>query len=172
MKICSRCHTKQPLTNFNKKTGKKVHSACKQCWKTIRRTHYLSNSNKIIKAVKVRKQQKQSTGHPSWVLKNLRLMQKNHKKRNLPTITLVQLQKLARTLAKRLSKQLHCPFTGVKLIPGKNLSLDHKKPISRYPELAFTPSNLQWVCRAYNMAKHNLTGSEFRKLCKQILQNR
>ena len=171
MKICSRCKIKQPLTNFNKKTGKFLHSACRQCWITIRRTYYLANSNKVISAVKQRKLLDRTSGSPVWVLKLLRLIQHNYKNKNIPTITLEKLKRLSRTLSKRLQKNPCCPFTGVKLIPGKNLSLDHKKPLSRYPELAFTASNLQWTSRAYNSAKHNLTSAEFRKLCKRILQN-
>jgi|SRR5665213_2382567 len=172
MKICSRCRLKQPLTNFNKKTGKRLSSACKQCLITIRRTSYLEHRPAVIRKTKLHKQNNLTAANASWVLKLLRLMQHNYKHKPIPDITLKQLQRLATVLSKRLHKNPYCPYTQVKLVSGKNLSLDHKKPLSRYPELAFTASNLQWTSKTYNSAKHNLTDSEFRKLCRQILDDR
>ena len=51
-KICTRCNEVKPLTAFNKKTGNKFHSHCKECVAITRRIYYESNSNKVKKRVR------------------------------------------------------------------------------------------------------------------------
>lgn len=68
---------------------------------------------------------------------------------------------------KQLAKQLlptiptHCPYTSEPLTPGINLHMDHKIPLKVRPDLAFSLDNLQWVSKAYNYAKWDLTDEEF-----------
>ncbi len=47
-----------------------------------------------------------------------------------------------------------CNYCGV-YVYGPNLHVDHILPRSKYPELAFTPSNLQILCKDCNMRKGN-----------------
>lgn len=54
-----------------------------------------------------------------------------------------------------------CPYTGETLALGLNASLDHIKPISRFPELRSVVSNLQWVSYTVNVMKRDMTHDEF-----------
>lgn len=54
-----------------------------------------------------------------------------------------------------------CAYTGDRLVLGVNDSIDHILPRSRYPDLTFDPSNLQWVTRVINTMKLNLLDCEF-----------
>ena len=63
-----------------------------------------------------------------------------------------------------------CSYTNAILIPGHNMSLDHIKPVSRFPELKDDLNNLQWVTLQVNKAKGNMTHGEFINLCKIVIQ--
>ena len=54
-----------------------------------------------------------------------------------------------------------CPYTGEKLVPGLNCSLDHKLPRSRYPELTNDISNLEWTTILVNRSKYTMTKEEY-----------
>jgi len=43
------------------------------------------------------------------------------------------------------------------------IQVDHIKPKSKYPELAFNPDNLQLLCRRCNFAKNTLHETDYRK---------
>lgn len=62
-----------------------------------------------------------------------------------------------------ITDPLYCPYTGELLIPGENMSLDHKTPIKHDKSLALELSNLQWVSWTYNLAKHDQTNEEFNR---------
>ena len=64
-----------------------------------------------------------------------------------------------------------CTYTGVKLVPGFNMSLDHKYPKSRYLNKFFDMKNLQWVVYDVNMKKGHYTHEEFLNVCKLIYEN-
>lgn len=64
-----------------------------------------------------------------------------------------------------------CPYTGRVLIPGVNAALDHIMPVSRFPELANDPANVQWVSVEINRAKGSLTDVEFVALCASVVAN-
>lgn len=54
-----------------------------------------------------------------------------------------------------------CPYSGQQLIPGINMSLDHKLPKSRFPEKQNDLDNLQFCDLHVNNAKHIMTEEEF-----------
>ena len=64
------------------------------------------------------------------------------------------------------AQQYRCAYTGEKLIPGVNASIDHIIPRSRggSDEL----SNLQWVTLQINKIKRDLTHDEFIAMCHNI----
>ena len=65
---------------------------------------------------------------------------------------------------KLLEKQNHkCPYTGVKLIPGVNASIEHKKPRSKFPHLKNDWTNIQWSHWYVNNMKQTLTEKEFER---------
>lgn len=59
------------------------------------------------------------------------------------------------------SQQFKCVYTGEALVLGENASIDHKKPVCRFPELSADVSNIQWVTRRVNFLKRDLTHEEF-----------
>ena len=59
-----------------------------------------------------------------------------------------------------------CAYTGEKLYPGKNASIDHIRPISKGG--ISSKKNLQWVTKKVNDMKRNFTHREFISLCKKI----
>jgi len=70
----------------------------------------------------------------------------------------------------KLEKQnFECFYTGVKLTPGTNCSIDHIEPRSKNGKIN-DPDNCVWVDRKINMIKNNMNHIEFVDLCKQIAQ--
>ena len=70
-------------------------------------------------------------------------------------------------LQEKFNKQNRCCiYTGIKLIPGKNTSMDHIVPLSAGGLDLI--SNIQFVYLPVNYMKHKLIESEFIKLCKLI----
>lgn len=61
-----------------------------------------------------------------------------------------------------------CPYTGERLVIGKNASLDHKNPRSRFKDQVHLWENIEWVDLEVNRAKRALTKSEFIDLCRLI----
>jgi hypothetical protein len=65
-----------------------------------------------------------------------------------------------------LEKQdFKCPYTGLKLVPGENASLDHIKPVSKFPELACEISNVEWVHKKINWMKMDWDKQDFIDFC-------
>lgn len=52
------------------------------------------------------------------------------------------------------------------LIEGVEMHVDHIKPKSRYPELAYDINNLQILCRHCNLGKSNKDETDFREVNK------
>jgi hypothetical protein len=61
-----------------------------------------------------------------------------------------------------------CPYTGRRLTPGVNASVDHKKPRSLSRGSVGLVENLEWVDTEVNRAKRTLTKRKFVALCKLI----
>jgi 5-methylcytosine-specific restriction endonuclease McrA len=61
-----------------------------------------------------------------------------------------------------------CPYTNKTLVLGVNASLDHKLPVSRYPEKRSSLDNVEWVSARANDAKGNLTTQEFIEFCHTV----
>lgn len=64
-----------------------------------------------------------------------------------------------------------CYYTQRPLTLGKNASIEHINPVSRYERDRYSPSNVHWVCCDVNLAKRNKTIHEFLSLCKEVLEN-
>ena len=69
---------------------------------------------------------------------------------------------------KAYDQKMICVVSGEDLIPGDNMSLDHIKPKSLYPELNSMICNVQWVTKWVNNAKWNLGMDEFVERCVNI----
>jgi len=76
---------------------------------------------------------------------------------------------IAAFLQELLERQNYlCPYTGKKLVPGLNCSLDHILPVVRYPELAGDIDNVEWVDLSVNCMKGSMTKEEFLGFCRLI----
>lgn len=67
-----------------------------------------------------------------------------------------------------VSQGSECPYTGIRLLPGKNCQLDHVLPKVRYPHLANSLENLEWVHGLINRMKTHLTKDEFIVICRLV----
>lgn len=59
-----------------------------------------------------------------------------------------------------------CFYTGTKLVPGQNASLDHQIPTTQGGQPSI--ENLRWVTTQINRIKNDLTHDEFVALCSNI----
>lgn len=70
---------------------------------------------------------------------------------------------------KLLQQNFTCVYTGRRLIPGQNMSLDHILPSSLYPEGLTELDNLVWCDLTVNVAKNNLLPNQFLVMCKDVV---
>lgn len=63
-----------------------------------------------------------------------------------------------------------CAISGLPIKIGVNASIDHKKPLSKYPETINQLSNLQWVDSNINRMKLDMEFEKFLSLIKIILE--
>lgn len=63
-----------------------------------------------------------------------------------------------------------CPYTGKRLVIGRNASLDHIKPRALFPHLVADIRNMEWVDEDVNRAKRTMSKNGFIRLCKQIYE--
>lgn len=76
-------------------------------------------------------------------------------------------------LAAMLGKQGNrCAYSGVRLHIGGNLSIDHIKSVSEYPQLQYDKSNLQLLDGYVSRAKSDLTEEEFLLMVKLIYEHK
>ena len=73
---------------------------------------------------------------------------------------------LTKKVYKRYGRK--CMATGMTEAHGITLSVDHIKPVSKYPRLAFKFSNLQILAMPVNSMKSNKTETDYRPLGARI----
>lgn len=66
------------------------------------------------------------------------------------------------------AQKYRCPYTGKRLVPSLNASIDHKNPKSRFPDQVGLIENIEWVDVQVNSAKREMTKEEFIVFCKLI----
>lgn len=66
------------------------------------------------------------------------------------------------------AQNFRCAYTGLELVPGLTMSLDHKIPKCVRPDLAYDLSNIQWVHPTVNLAKSMMTHDQFLTLCTLV----
>jgi len=170
MKKCNSCKQLLPASNFHKR-GIGLQGQCKLCRNAYKKLWYAqpANRRKVIDRVAQDKIKYRMHGGITWVKSLLRNRGRTPKWSTFDHITSEELHTLSLKLVKRLQAHPICPYTGIKLIPGVNIALDHKMPVSRQPELMFSIRNLQWVSKTYNRAKHDMTDQEFYDFCQLII---
>jgi len=60
-----------------------------------------------------------------------------------------------------IKQNYKCAYTGEPLILGLNASIDHIKPIFKYPELQYDINNIQWVTKKLMILKENIPMRNF-----------
>lgn len=74
-------------------------------------------------------------------------------------------------LKELLEKQSNeCFYSGEKLTPGINASLDHLDPLTRDGSLSL--DNVRWVSSKVNRMKTDMTDVEFITMCREIVRRR
>lgn len=68
------------------------------------------------------------------------------------------------------AQEYRCAYTGERLVLGVNDSIDHVLPRSRYPNLIFDSSNIQWTTRVVNTMKLNLLDCEFLAVIEKVVE--
>ena len=160
-RTCYKCNNIYPLTdeyfykNKNKKYG--LDYKCKKCtYLQIKQNKATRLSNGICKQCSNIRLPNSNYFCEKCYLKNLSV---NHFKT----------AKYWEILKNKLeSQEYKCAFTNDVLILGVNDSLDHKFPISRFPDDYDNMDNLHWTTRTINSMKQNLTDNEFLELITKI----
>ena len=67
-----------------------------------------------------------------------------------------------------VGQRYRCPYTGRKLVIGKNASIDHINPRSKFPGLIGKITNLEWVDQDVNRAKRAMSRAEFISICREV----
>lgn len=75
-------------------------------------------------------------------------------------------------LDKLQNQNFECVYTGRRLTPGINMSLDHILPSSIFPEQFRDIDNLVWCDLSCNIAKNNLLPENFLELCQAVVYTR
>jgi|TARA_R110000751_G_scaffold1894_4_gene6936 hypothetical protein len=165
-KFCSTCKTMVDVVDFHKhsSTADKLQYVCKDCVSLNdkkRYKHYSMNAkNKGLC---------NSYGCKNSSFKNGRLCESHFFKN--AAINRLGSSDFADDLMRLAEKQQYkCALTGDHLTPTDNMSLDHIKPASKFPELKEDISNVQWVTKWANAAKWNLSQEEFYEQCKKANQ--
>jgi hypothetical protein len=65
-----------------------------------------------------------------------------------------------------------CFYTGVELVAGRNLSVDHYRSQARNPDLANDPHNLVWCDEAVNMMKWDRSPADFVAMCEAVVAHK
>jgi hypothetical protein len=84
-------------------------------------------------------------------------------------IGLAHLENVIYLFKKFKAQGARCAYTGIKLVPGKNASVDHTASIFDAPHRAADITNLQWVTKRINASKHNLSHRPFIQMCRDVV---
>ena len=163
-KLCARCRKLVSITRFHKDIGNPdgMKYTCKACSKIDGAARY-----KRRKAEAEKKGLCIRYGCPHQAHENSKLCP-DHFYMSVAQNTLKDVG-LWKDLVALAEKQNHiCPLTGDTLKAGINMSLDHIKPVSRFPELKTKLTNLQWITKWANTAKMNLDLDEFVANCLKV----
>ena len=163
-KFCGKCKTLVPIDNFHRQVDSKdgFRYNCKDCVKPYSKNRY-------------RKRKREAKKHGICIkfgcdIKTLDKSRicRTHFYQGVALTTLKK-KSLWEDLERIADRQGYvCPLTGDKLVAGINMSLDHIKPVSRFPELRTDIDNLQWLTKWANVSKSNLDLEEFIVNCFKV----
>jgi len=162
MKECSQCKNNLENESFpeDKRKKDKVGNKCKKCIKeNVRQWHKNNRKHRIENGLCLICNKKKILKWQYCVEHWLKEIATKH-------LGSVKHYKFLKELAEK--QNFLCPYTKIKLIPGDNMSLDHVIPISKDPSLKHDPNNVQWTTWTVNKMKHNLSHTNFLKMCQKV----
>lgn len=180
-RVCYVCRKKLPLTkeyfyrNRTKKEGFELR--CKDCAKRQNKKYrdkkYRQQSQEEINIKQRKNRRERLKNGLCEFCKNKRLEHSNNhcEKHYLQNLSKQHLgtTKYWRELKDLLISQSYkCKYSGEELILGLNASIDHIKPLSKYPDEYRELENLQWVIKEINVMKKNFTEEEFLNIISKI----
>lgn len=163
-KFCGSCKKLVPIENFHKDSGNRdgLKYTCKDCCHIVDKRRY-REQNKISEEKGICRTYSCSN-IPN---KGSRTCEVHfYYKIASNTLKSVAFWQDIRAIAER--QNYICPLTGDTLVAGVNMSLDHIKPTSKYPELLTDLKNLQWLSKWANWAKGSLSQEEFISNCLKV----
>lgn len=172
-KKCSACGIIKPAVDFYKLKNGKLYCWCKKCSRKYQKADYQINSKRIHGYTTKWARKNKNNGRCIFCNEPLLTGNKNFcEKHYLINLISGRLGLRSIVVIEELKRKLFlnpfCPYTGKKIILGENASIDHIKPISKFPELRSDINNVEWIDRQVNYAKRDMAKEEFILLCKHI----
>ncbi|MEO1943150.1 MAG: hypothetical protein ABGY11_02515 [Candidatus Thioglobus sp.] len=163
-KFCGSCKQLVPIDNFHKDRGNRdgLKYICKDC-------SHIAESKRYHKYKKIAEEKGVCRNYGCSGIPNegSRICVTHfYQKISSNTLKSVTYWQDLRAIAER--QNYICPLTGDTLVAGVNMSLDHIKPSSKYPELKKDLKNLQWLTKWANWAKGDLNTKEFISNCLKV----
>lgn len=174
-KKCSGCKKEKSIDLFGKHSDCKggYNSKCLACISEINKKYRQRNKERINKKGRERRKNllisKKCSICSKQVLPDSNIFCEDCylKTRSRQTLGSLKFWKL---LKEKLQNQnFKCAYTQEDLIIGRNASIDHIKPVFKYPELSDNIDNIQWVTKEMNWFKSKFTEEELFYYCSKIL---
>jgi len=173
MKKCCKCKRELDISNFYKNKTKKggLCNVCKDCTKEKWAEWHKNNKDFINKCQRIKKKERTQNGLCRHCLNKQLSNSKLCKKHWFEDVSYHHFKttKYGKLLEKLAKEQKYkCIYTDETLIPGTNMSLDHR--ISKFDNIAMAKdlNNVQWVTKDINIIKNKLSHQNFISLCKKI----
>lgn len=171
MKKCTKCFLIKNLDAFGKRSNSPdgLHTHCKSCRAKYSRQWNKENNTKVRSMQRKRYRERRIVETclkcPAPTLPDKDVCELHYYARVAYKALGCGNEKYAKLLRQKMVDQNHlCPYTGKELILGRNCSINHIKPKSRFPELANDIDNIEWVLTSINRQKHTKTKEEFQKI--------
>ena len=171
-KTCTKCGLLKDLSYFNKAKNQKdgLYPSCKECrhktqskWYEINKTIFLEKERKRLST---KKQQGICRFCQLPTIVGSTVFCERHWYENSAQTHLKSKKRYEELIKIATDQSFICPYSGIKLIPGVNMSLDHRIP--KYLGGTSSLDNLHWVEKRINLMKHKLKEKEFIDLCKLV----
>ncbi len=172
IKRCARCKNFLPIEEFNKnKSFKDGYSHyCRKCMNSYRRERWKDWKQDKIHQRNQYKRRVSLDLCPQCAEKSLKniilCIDCWFKRVSYHTFSTSKKWKQIKKIAEK--QNYTCVYTGKKLIPGTNMSIDHKIP--KFLNGSNKLKNLQWTLKKVNIAKNKLTHKDFIQMCIDIVK--
>jgi hypothetical protein len=175
MKLCGFCKVSKSKNAFskNRATADGLSYYCKECLKAKSKENYAREGKKQVSTKRLTRLSMGLCGKcDRRRLPSHQTMCEFHFVKNSAAFGLGKSDNATtQALLDKLSQQNRtCSYTGDLLQLGVNAHLDHIYPSSRFPELANSLDNVEWVSVRANLAKGDMTKNEFLEFCELVVR--